>query len=465
MRVKRRWAIERRGDRTMRATCMLGRKLRRGSIAQGAVRPLGVIGQAVLFHEHLRLGHTREDLPVQELVLEAAVERLAVRVLPGAPGLDVEGRDPRAGQPLLHDGRDELRPVVGAKVHRLAMHAEQRGEQRDHVLGPDASLDQDRVRLSGELIQDRQQLQPSPVLRLIHDEIVAPDMVLVLGTPAPAAVLAAAQALPFPLHLRDAKPLVPPESLYSFAIHSPPLPAQERPDPPIPVARIASRQRHEPIAQGAVPLRPTRHKPLARSRLLQHSACPTLSDTQQPLYLHHSGPPPGRAQKFPLATSRRMLRSTACSATIFFSRAFSFSSSFSRFAWPAFMPPYCARQRWNVFSLMPSGLLTAATVAPVASCASASRSFRMISSGVCRFRFIESPPARMGGSDSHNTWIHSKGSGQWGEADHLIPGASVTEIMEGKTSRHLADLRTGEHVRMTFTEHLRSPHVAHPIII
>lgn len=116
------------------------------------------------------------------------------------------------------------------------MHAEQGGEQLNHVLGPDAACHQDRVRLSGTLVQYRQQLQPSPVLRLIHEEIVAPDMVLVLGAPAPAAMLAAAHALPFPLHLGDVKPPEPPEPLHPFSIHALPFPLQERPDPPIPVA-------------------------------------------------------------------------------------------------------------------------------------------------------------------------------------------------------------------------------------
>src|SRR5574337_1053531 len=51
----------------------------------------------------------------------------------------------------------------------------------------------------------------------------------------------------------------------------------------------------------------------------------------------------------------------------------------------------------------------------------------------------------------------------WGRADRLIPGASITEIREGKTSKSLADLKTGEHVRMTFAEHLRARHPAKPI--
>lgn len=53
----------------------------------------------------------------------------------------------------------------------------------------------------------------------------------------------------------------------------------------------------------------------------------------------------------------------------------------------------------------------------------------------------------------------------WGKADRLIEGATVTRIQEGKTRKGLTDLKTGEHVRMTFIEHVRSRHIAKPIII
>ena len=52
-----------------------------------------------------------------------------------------------------------------------------------------------------------------------------------------------------------------------------------------------------------------------------------------------------RAQKFPGAASFRMALSKDRSATSFFSRAFSCSSSLSRFAWSIRRPPYSLRQR------------------------------------------------------------------------------------------------------------------------
>ena len=71
---------------------------------------------------------------------------------------------------------------------------------------------------------------------------------------------------------------------------------------------------------------------LGRSRLPQDSTSPTLRNSQPLLDVSHGLAPPYRAQKFPEATSFRIALSNAWSATSLFSRVFSFSSSFRRFA-------------------------------------------------------------------------------------------------------------------------------------
>src|SRR3954462_12439297 len=60
---------------------------------------------------------------------------------------------------------------------------------------------------------------------------------------------------------------------------------------------------------------------------------------------------------------------------------------------------------------MPRALQISGTAIPLASSASASRSLRMICSGVCRMRFIGSPPALSGENDSHTTWLKFWGAG------------------------------------------------------
>ena len=103
--------------------------------------------------------------------------------------------------------------------------------------------------------------------------------------------------------------------------------------------------------------------------------------------------------------------STTWSATIFFSRVFSCSSVFSRLSVWTSMPLYCFRHRWYVASLTSRRMQASAIVAPPLNSASASRSFRTICSGSCRFFIIESFPLPRS-LDSHCTWLRCPGAGQ-----------------------------------------------------
>ena len=64
------------------------------------------------------LRQVREQLQVQVLVAQTAIEGLAVRVLPRSPRFDLRGLGPafREPRPLLP--RDETRPVAHAQVPR-----------------------------------------------------------------------------------------------------------------------------------------------------------------------------------------------------------------------------------------------------------------------------------------------------------------------------------------------------------
>src|SRR5205809_5579622 len=91
-------------------------------------------------------------------------------------------------------------------------------------------------------------------------------------------------------------------------------------------------------------------------------ARPTLGE---PLAVHQHQDrlaPPGRAHQLPDATSFSASISSSLSATIRFRRVFSRSSSFSRLTSSPCIPPYCAGQRWNVFSETSSALATSGIV-------------------------------------------------------------------------------------------------------
>ena len=65
-----------------------------------------------MLDDDARLLQGEEDLAVEQFVAQLAIEALAVAILPGAAGLDVEGLRADPCEPLAHDLGGELRAVV-----------------------------------------------------------------------------------------------------------------------------------------------------------------------------------------------------------------------------------------------------------------------------------------------------------------------------------------------------------------
>ena len=115
------------------------------------------------FDEHLGFLQRVEDLSIQQLISEFAVETLVEAVLPRAPvrptyaaplaprfGLTNEERlhiDPT--EPFTNRFGGELRSVVGADVIGWATVCEHLGEQMENVVGPDTVGNQDCYALLG----------------------------------------------------------------------------------------------------------------------------------------------------------------------------------------------------------------------------------------------------------------------------------------------------------------------------
>ena len=88
---------------------------------------------------------------------------------------------------------------------------------------------------------------------------------------------------------------------------------------------------------------PSRLVALGTTRLVEHTACSTFRHFLWPQTATHFGdrsPSTFGAYQFPFAASFKISMSRACSATIFFSRPFSFCRAFSSFAISGAMPPY-----------------------------------------------------------------------------------------------------------------------------
>ncbi len=133
---------------------------------------------------------------------------------------------------------------------------------------------------------------------------------------------------------------LPPQPMHPLLVDRPTFTPQERPHPPVAIAGVLPRESDHPLGQPTVPLRLAARVALARPGLAYHLARPTLGDPQPLPNVLDGGPPPGRAQKFPLLTSFRMSMSNSFSASSFLRRVFSFCSSLRRFASLVLIPPY-----------------------------------------------------------------------------------------------------------------------------
>ena len=101
------------------------------------VMAAGIVLAPPLLDQHGRLRQRVEDLPVQQLVAELAVEALVVAVLPRAARLDKEHLDAHAPQPPPHELRGELRSVVRPQILGRPVSDEQIGQHLEHVVRAD----------------------------------------------------------------------------------------------------------------------------------------------------------------------------------------------------------------------------------------------------------------------------------------------------------------------------------------
>ena len=107
----------------------------------------GIVQPPPLLDEDDSLGQCVEDLSVQELVSQFAVEALVVAVLPRTARRDVEGLHAEPGQPPPNELGRELWPVVRAQMLGRTVPSEEIGEHLENVVSSSLSTDLDRQTL------------------------------------------------------------------------------------------------------------------------------------------------------------------------------------------------------------------------------------------------------------------------------------------------------------------------------
>lgn len=111
---------------------------------------------------------------VEALVTELAVEAFDVAVLHGLAGVDQQVLDPVLLGPGDEGPAGELGTVIGAHGARVTAEAGRLVQQAHYIGTTDAVVDGDVHALAGEVVGDRQALDPASVGQRIADEVHAP---------------------------------------------------------------------------------------------------------------------------------------------------------------------------------------------------------------------------------------------------------------------------------------------------
>jgi hypothetical protein len=105
---------------------------------------------------------------------------------------------------------------------------------------------------------------------------------------------------------------LPPDPLHSLVVHVPALVSQHSRDPRGPVPAEHRCQLDDPARQRSLVVAHTRRVALHCPQLAEHAACAALAPLRKrPLDFLDVSPAARRAQKFPLAASRRIALSSS----------------------------------------------------------------------------------------------------------------------------------------------------------
>ena len=137
---------------------------------------MSVVVPSPLFDQDRGFFQGVEDLRVQKLISELAIETLAIAVLPRAAGLNEQRADIQPFEPVSDSMSAELWSVVRSDVVGWTMGDEQLGEERQHVIAVQPSGHQDRQTFATEFVDHDQHPEGPTVMCTLLDEVVSPDV-------------------------------------------------------------------------------------------------------------------------------------------------------------------------------------------------------------------------------------------------------------------------------------------------
>ena len=175
------------------------------------------------------------------------------------------------------------------------MDGEQLGQAMQNIVGVQLARRNDGEALAGKLINDRQHTERPAVLRLILDEIIAPDMAGALRPKTDARAVIQPEPAAFRLFLRHFQPFPPPDAIDPLEVHPPTLGTKQRGDPAIAVATVSRRQTDDRRGQRFFIIADDRLPALRCARLADHGASMALGDINPGAHMLDAIPAAGRA--------------------------------------------------------------------------------------------------------------------------------------------------------------------------
>ena len=284
------------------------------------------------FDDDFRLHQVVEQFDVQAFIAQFSVEGFVVSVLPRAAGFNVERLGADAAEPLPDGLGPELAAIIAAYMIGDSASDHQIAENFKDVLAVEASSDLDRETLTRELVDNGEHAELAIVARSILNEVVSPDMVPVLRPEANAGAVIQPQTAAFWLSHRHFQALAPPDPSNALVVHMPASVLEQLRDPLVAVAPVPGRQLDDRKGQRVLIVAALRLSPLRRSMLLQNTAGPALRYAEPAAGMVDELTLARGPYQFPEAASFKIALSSSASARRRFSRAFSFSRSFRRFA-------------------------------------------------------------------------------------------------------------------------------------
>ena len=194
----------------------------------------------LLFEDNPRLLQIAEEFSVKAFIAKLVVKAFDVPVFPRAPRLDVERLDLLGLQPVLDAVGDKLGPVVAAQVFGHSIAGLWRFHHRYDVDGPDRPRRMNGQALPGVFVNQGEDAKAASILGLVSHEVPAPNLAW------PLRLLSLCSRNPYPLHpslfLAHFDSFFSSNPRHSFHIDREPIPAHQRRDASISVARMLRAQ-------------------------------------------------------------------------------------------------------------------------------------------------------------------------------------------------------------------------------